>query len=41
MIINGQMPGMVDGYQPEMTLIDVPGHPHEHPTIIMLENALT
>lgn len=33
---NGQLPGLVDGAGKEfMVLVDVPGHPHEHPYIIV------
>jgi len=34
MIRDKDMPGMSDGYYPAFTLVDVPGHPHEHPTLI-------
>lgn len=29
----GRVPGMVGGYKPEFMLINVPSHPHDHPTL--------
>jgi hypothetical protein len=29
----GKVPGMVDVYKPKFMLINVPGHPHDHPRL--------
>lgn len=35
MFARGERPGLVNGKQFFNTLVNVPGHPHEHPYIIM------
>lgn len=35
---NGKLPGLIEGSKEYNILIEVPKHPHAHPTIIMLDN---
>lgn len=37
MFAEHKRPGLVDGPQSFITLVNVPGHPHDHPNLIMPE----